>query len=352
MIEIISTRESLDAIKRDWEQLFEADSTATPFQRFEYIVASLNFNENWDNLHILIYRLHSKEVVAIFPFVLQKGRLEFINASHTDFCNALIDPAHNNYALYRSVAEYIKENKNIKAVRLENLLRDSSLIASFKADFPYCIIRDCNFYSTVEIIKNSEQEHFVDGITSLNSKKRINLKKKYKQFSADCEFRIVSITKKNSFPKEILSDLVNTMISQGSRSGSYFDRKMFKFWEEMFNGGLVEIGILFEKDVPKVCQFIFPDNKRMELIQWMLVFEKPIWNGRANIMECENAYNSGYSINFARGIYPYKMTNFHPSVYPLFRVDIAKTKWGHFKNLLSAAIYYAKPVVKQIIGRQ
>lgn len=351
MIEIITSRESLDSIKCDWEQLFEADSTATPFQRFEYIVASLNFNENWDNLHILIYRLDSKKVVAIFPFVLQKGRLEFINARHTDFCNALIDPAHNNYSLYRSVAEYIKENKKIKTVRLENLLRDSSLIASFKADFPYSIIRDCNFYSSVNIRKKVGDTYFTDGITTLNSNKRGKLKAQFKKFEKNTAFQLCNVSN-TPYPEDIINGIIDEMTSSGKRSRDCFDARFMQFCKDLYESGLLSIGILSENGEPKICEINFIDKKRREYITWIIVYVQSHWNSIANIRAFEWCYHNEMSINFARGIYPYKMTNFHPSVYPLFRVDIAKTKWGHFKNMLSAAIYYVKPVVKQIIGRQ
>lgn len=76
------------------------------------------------------------------------------------------------------------------------------------------------------------------------------------------------------------------------------------------------------------------------------------WNMKINLMIADYLYNNGgATINFARGIYDYKMVNFHPDVKPLFCLKVSKTKWGHLKNIINTAFHYFKPVIKSWLGR-
>lgn len=356
MIKVLHDRSELAEFKLIWNEIFEKDPNVTPFQKYEYIDAALVYmsHDNFNLYTILIKDDPTNKWIAIFPFVLDKNnKLRFINARHTDFCAPLIIPQHNNYNLYKEISDYILTNKEIEGIALENVAQTSPLLAVFKPYFRYMITHEMNYYSSIPIYASETDSDSIDAFRYVHSKQRKNLRKTKNRISTECEFRILSASQGDPYPENEISTLINTMLDNGIRAREYFSDKMLSFWRRLYSENVLSIAILTDKTQALSCNFMFYDKKHNEYIKWIMLYKESSWNMAINILIADHIYTdkSHGNINFARGIYDYKLTNFHPDVKPLFCVKIAKTRWGHFKNIVSTAIHYSKPIVKSFLGR-
>ena len=356
MIKIISDKDSLLTFESVWTQLYDEDSSATPFQRFGYILNSIDFSlSKNDKIYIVAIKdAQANKWVAIFPLFLDTHRhLRFINWRHTDFCRPLINPQSLNYNLFKEFSEYILNNKDIQGLVFDNVELTNPLISALKSSFKYVITTDINYYSTVSIASKPTDIDSIDAFRAVPSKRKGKLRKIKNDKNNNCYLRIYNKTDGQPYPQKAINTLVNNMISDGIRVKEYFSDEMLVFWEKLYESDIISIAILYQNDIEKACSFLLVDKKKSEYIEWIILYNEKSWNVATCLWIEDYIYQSGdHSIfNFARGIYDYKLTNFHPDVKPLFCVKIAKTRWGHFKNIVSTAIHYSKPIVKSFLGR-
>ena len=354
MIKVVTEQKVLLEFKDVWNSIFEKDNTATPFQQFEYTWLSLSLAlSSKNNLYIIFVKDDTSNTwIAIFPFLKSHaGKLQFINMKHTDFCSHIVLPEFNNYNLYETVAKYLISQKDIKAIKLDNITATNPLTAVFKSHFKYSICHDINYYSTIPIYTKVDDKDMIDSFRYVNAKQKRNLRKR-RESTINCKFEICSKYKGKAYPKEIIESLTEQMINKGIRIKDYFSDTMLKFWENLYENGILHIALIFNNDKLHACNFMFYNKRQNEYIKWIVLYTEGRWNLTTNIKIAEYLYNNGGGkINFARGIYDYKLVNFHPDVKPLFCVKIAKTKWGHFKNIISTALHFSKPIIKPFLHR-
>lgn len=355
MIKIIRDKDSLLDIKDIWDHIFEHDNEATPFQKFEYVLSSLFLNPSANkSLYIIMIKDDaSNQWIAIFPFVLdKKGVLQYINARHTDFCSPIINKEFNDFNLYKELSEYIIQEKDINKMVLENITPHSNLTGVLKPHFRYMITHDMNFYSSIPVYSLPDDKDSISAFRYVRAKQLKNLRKSKKQTSSNCTFEIRRIADGHAYPQKEIDTLVNQMLNKGIRVKSYFSDEMLSFWKELYDSGVLIAALLYENGEIKTCNFMYYDEKRNEYIKWLMLYMENSWNMKINIMIADHIYhNGGGIINFARGIYDYKLTNFHPDVKPLFCVRIAKSPWGHIRNMFAVAVHYSKPVMKTLLRR-
>jgi len=357
MIKVITDKDSLLAFKDEWDALYAIDPDATPFQKFEYIVAEVNCLvelKGHKNLNIICIKdSPANKWVAIFPFILTtEGNLEFINAIHSDFCLPLINPAFNNYNIYKELSDWLLLNKDINGLNLLNLKADSSLLSVLKPHFKFQITYDVNQYSSIPVYKKDSDRDVIDSIRYVQATKRKNLRKSLSKINPDTEFKIFSNRENKAYPKDLINELIACMVGNGIRTSKYFSEEMLLFWEELYENDVLILATISENKEPKSCHFMFYDEKKNEYIMWIILYSDPSWNLKINLLIAQHIYdNGGGTINFARGIYDYKLVNFHPDVKPLFCVRIAKTRRRHLRNLLAVGFHYLKPVIMSIIRR-
>lgn len=356
MIKLISDIPSLETFRPFWDEIFDSDYYATPFQHYDYINLSLKLHDNNTRLYIItVIDQPTNKYVAIFPFLLEKnGVLVFINSTHSDFCKPLISPNYNHFPLYQEVAGYINNDKNVKGLSLDNIVADSFLLSGFRPFFKNVICLDVNYYLTVDIVNDNTDKDSVYAIRNISSKKRGLLKKQKNQlFDNGFVFGLKNIRNNDVFPSEDVESLIDFMIAEGTRTKTYFSHKMRDFIYNLYCSGLLSIATLYKDNILMSCAFMFYDNKKTEYIEWVILQRNKSFNMATNLLLIDYLYNNhqNSTINFGRGIYDYKLTNFHPDVKPLFRVMISKNKWGHFKNIIRTAIHYSKPIIKSWLGR-
>lgn len=355
MIKVLSSQLELSSMGSIWEAIYNEDPLSTPFQKFSYITNSITFNlSEKDSLYIVMVKdAQAKQWVAIFPLYLDKsGCLRYINARHTDFCRPIILPRFNNFNLYKEVAEHLNNDTAVRRVILDNVQSNDPLLAAFKPTFRYFITHDLNYYSLVHVIPKDSDKTCIDAFRNVPSKRRGKLRKIHESVK-DCQFDIHSISQKQPYPKNQIESLVNKMLSDGIRVKEYFSDRMLAFWEDLYLTGVVDIAILSNDGKPAACSFLLINEKNTEYIEWLILYQDKSWN--VAICLCIEEYIYSHEphgiFNFARGIYDYKLTNFHPDVKPLFSVKIAKTRWGHIKNMAAVAFHYSKPIIKSFLGQ-
>lgn len=355
MIKIVSVIDNIKQFKAEWNVLFENDKYATPFQSFDYLSASLEFfEEKEEKLYFVFIKDGlAKLWVAVFPFIIDRnGVLRFINTLHTDFCGPLIMPGYDNYNLYKELADYIKKDSCVKGLELYNIKGSYNITDVLSPYFPYLIIYNCNHYSIISILKESNDKDCIDSIRTIPSKKKWNHRKILKELPENTSFRLLSQNSKDEFPSQAIHMLCNKMVNLGIRTNEYFSENMFSFWKALYESNVLTVALIYDSNNVKAANLMLYDSKRNEFISWITLYVGKSWNLAINIKIVEHIYNNGGGgINFARGIYDYKLTNFHPDVKPLFCVKIAKTRWGHFKNIVSIALHYSKPIIKSFLRR-
>lgn len=355
MIKLIKDLESLSNFKEEWTALYQVVDSVTPFQKLEYITASFkNITLNSDKLNIVCIKDDpTNKWIGIFPLILnQYGILEYINARHTDFCVPLIHPDYCHYSIFKEFSEYIYSDTTIRGINWINIPSQSSILSALKPHLKYLIVHDFNYYSSIPIFSLKSDKDYIDSFRFIQAKQRRNLRKIVSKIGENCEFGVFSKNKGDDYPVSCVNQLVDRMIADGIRAREYFSPKMLNFWKCLYENNILTMAIIKENGEPRSCNFMFYDEKHNEYIKWIMLYTENSWNMKINLLIAKYIYDKGDgTINFARGIYDYKLVNFHPDVKPLFRVMIAKTKWGHFKNIVATAFHYSKPIIKSWLGR-
>lgn len=352
MIEIIDSELKLSILSQEWNNLFVLADKVTPFQQFDYVeLAWKAFAEPDDSLYIMVVR--EEEIVsAIFPCYLDKYKiLRFINWKHTDFCDALILPAKDNYELYQEVSSFIKKDKNIRKVVFDNLLPSSPLLANLHPVLRLSLLTEENFFSVLPICKKEGDKDYFDTFRHLKSKKKSKLKDSVKKISQNTEFYLHHISMRASYPKQDIEALSDFMVNSGKRSKDYMDA-INSFAESLYNCGILHIGLLYIDGRLNAYSYMYRDDVRKEYIGWFICYVESKYNSILNLKTIEYLFNAdNYSLNFARGIYDFKIMNYHPNVYPLFRLIIPKNIWDSFKSLFSVNVYYLKVIYRYLYNK-
>lgn len=355
MIKVIREISELNNLKDEWNRLWKISTEATPFQKFEYVRLSLEYFESeGSSLYIMTITDNNKgNVIAIFPTVLEKsGKLRFVNYAHSDFCSAIIDPEYCNYNLFEEISSYIKSDKEIKVVEFTNLKSDNSLIAVFKPFIRTCFVHDICYYSEIPIQLSEKDTSFLDGFRYINGKRKKKLKKLHASMENDCDFHIYNKINNDIYPEQAIQYLTELMVKNGIREKSYFSESMLNFWRELYEKNILIVALLSKNGVAMSCNFMYFDEKCNEYIKWIMLYSMNDYNLSVNVEIANHIYTHGGGvINFARGIYGYKMENFHPDVKVLYRVVITKSLWSDLKALLCVQYYYIKEIAKKYIRK-
>lgn len=328
MIKVITSFDKDDILENEWNRLFQVCPYVTPFQTFDFVsTASKYISSEKETLYIIVVvDDRTKEYKAILPTSIdRRGIVRFLCQDYMDFCSALVNPIYDNYSLYEEIVEYLKQTKGIRGVEFTNLKHDNPLLSTLKPFAPNFHVKECAFYSMLPLSQENEDKDFVDGLRSLNAKKKKNLRRYYDSFKENYVLKLLCKERGNLYPSDAIREMTLLMINKGIRSKEYFSSNMLRLWEELYEKCVLDIAVLIkDKDVVSI-NFIYNDKKHSEIIKWIMLYEDNSFNKAINLMIAEELYRQGgYTINFARGIYDYKLVNFHPDVKTLFKVTINK----------------------------
>lgn len=353
MIQVITKKDDLLLFKDSWDALYNEIDYATPFQSYSFNYYSWKILERDKRLHIiLIYCQKDKKLQAIFPCVIHKnGILHFINGIHSDFCGALI---HNDfvkdYHLYKEFSEYIRNNQEIQGFVFDNLKEDNYLTGILGYLFKGAQTRITNRWSYLTFYKDkNDKEMFLSSMQQLSSKDRYRLKNIQKK-SQNLKFQLFRVHE-SPYPKRIVEDIIDTMITSKIRTEAYFSEKFKALLENVYEEGLLTIGCSFEGENPIAANLYLINGK--EYIDWLAIYKDGKYNISNLLQMMERIYiNGGGTFNFARGLYDYKISNFRPEIHNLYRIEYSKSNKGQMMILKSFYWYYLKVFLKVILKRR
>lgn len=353
MFDIIKEEKTFLNLREDWCSLFSQCHGTTPFQSFDYVYS---FWKLMSSSHYSLYILvlshdNTRTVEAIFPTALSdKGVLSFIGQDYSDFCSAIVHPDFDNYTTYELLSHQIKKDAQIKSAVLGNLQGTNPLLSVLKPFFSYHIVSICSFYSIINICPKEKDSDFVDAFKSLNAKGRKNLRTINKKNNTNLVFSILRKSENHIYPQTEIESLVSLMINDGIRTREYFSEKMLSFWKELYEKKLLIISVLSTEGITQSVNFMYYNESRNEYIKWIMLYRDSKWNMVMNLRIAESLYQrGGATINFARGIYDYKLVNYHPDVCPLFQLTIIKEKKEMLVFEVHNAIEHIKNVIKILI---
>lgn len=323
MIQVIRSFRELDGVRTYWDELYEQDANCTPFQSFDYnYISWKRFSQtDYSIFVILYYQNQEKAPSAIFPFCIDsKNCLRFINEDHSDFQTAIVkELVKADLKMYEEVYEYIKQQPNIQRVCLNHLRHDDLLLHYFGHVSSYARLYGTESYSYLPI-SNQGGGSFIDSLRHLTAKERNRLKNIEKK-ATDLSFRILSVAN-DAYPEKEVNELVRVMINNGIRSTAYFSDNLLGFIKDLYQAGVLTIGMIYRGEELGSISFYYQCNNGM-CIQWIIVYSDKTYNLQAKLKIINSVYESGGGIfNFGRGTYAYKIQHFRPIIQNLFCVDI------------------------------
>lgn len=346
MIEVITTKEGFKSLEEEWMFLYSHAADVTFFQTFSYNWIAWNtFSDTSDQLYIIVYRTGKNELQAIFPFYIDKrGFLRFINDVHTDFCNIIVQ--RNLYTIYNlmnDVWKHVEGENSIKFLMLDNVVQTSPLLTFWKVFFGNAFVFSQTEHSWLECFKSENIFEEFKHLTAKERKRLITLEKK----SSHCKLEIFH-KKDNEYPEKQVNSLIQSMEQSGIRSSNYLNERMKSFMRALYDNGLVEIPILTENEIPVSLGFRFVNESRDFVMTWVILYKDKqynLWNNSTYIVK--KAKQGDITIDFGRGGYDYKMSNFRPKVENLYRMMVSKTVYGNWYVLFKLMASHLRKTIKK-----
>lgn len=353
MIVVIEDMEGFKSLETEWNDLY-SDNDFLPFQSYEYNFISWNdmLNNQQNSLFIICYyEENAKQIGAIFPLYVDIRKcLRFINDSHTDFQTALIrKKLRSSYSMFEEIFMYLYYKPKFNRFFLDNMMNDDPLLPYFGHFNRNVKIYRTKDYSIFEVKQHPEDKSYIDSLRHLTAKERNRLKNISKKM-INVEFRILNITRGNEYPEDVINAISQAMIKNGIRSKSYFTCSMYNFIRDLYNKGLLNVALIYDKG--EVCSaslfYICHENKY--LIQWIILYTDKKYNlwSKLKILEC--FYNQGGGIfNFGRGAYPYKIQHFKPQISNLLCLDLSKSDSLRYRIQVKDNFELLSSIVKRFI---
>lgn len=336
---IVKNIEEFKSLKKDWNRLYIENQKYSVFQSFDFNFYSWKyFLENIDIKLTIVLILKDDEITSILPFYIDKyKRLRFINDIHSDFCDILskLDIDFNR------VNQFIQSEFRIKSVHLINLRKDSNLINDFLSDN----LVESEKYSVITLEKGS----FPDNFARYRSKQKTEFK------------RIVKINKgkthqilnfpEDAFPERNIDELRKKMIGFGIRNESFLPTSQVKLIKQLYHEKLLSISVVKSNTSFNAISFIL--NDQCQRIIWIDMFDESKMVNLFNYISLVSSFSEkdSININFGRGTYGYKISNFLPEIKSLYSVFLFSSNWQEFKfrfnnNVFSILRYLYKKIKK------
>ncbi len=350
MIKIIKNTKDFEGLEFYWNYLYEENNTYTSFQSFSYnYISWLRLLKNEYLLFIIVYSLKQEEYpCAIFPFCIDKTKcLRFLNEEHSDYQTALIKESdRTNLNMYKEIFEIIKNQPNINRVFLNHIRHDDLLLPYLNYINNYAHVYSTESYSYLQIKPSKDKTNFIDSFLHLSAKERNRLKNIAKK-AESLSFKNISIAD-TEYPEEEILHLVKKMIDMNIRSSSYFTPNLLLFIKDLYNKGILEIGIGYHKNTVVSASFFYKCKNRTS-IQWIIIYSDKTYNLQAKIKILDLFYkNGGGCFNFGRGTYNYKIQHFRPIIQNLYCVDIPFTRKARLMLSFKAVIVFFNKILYNI----
>ena len=189
-------------------------------------------------------------------------------------------------------------------------------------DFKNKVILSISEYSTLNLDKGT----FPYNVSHYRSrhKNRINKALK-KNKEKQC---VILSHEKHDFPKKEILLLKETMICLGIRKDNFLTNARLSLIESLYNSGVIILNIMKSKDGISSINILLKKSSN-EFMFWIDLFDD---SKMINICSYINflkviSLEQSVSINFGRGRYPFKESNFSPEFHELHQALIFSSKW-------------------------
>tara|TARA_B100001758_G_C18416572_1_gene620397 strand:+ start:2368 stop:3411 length:1044 start_codon:yes stop_codon:yes gene_type:complete len=314
-IKIFSKIEDFLLIKDDWDRLF-AIGNYSVFQEFSFNYLSWKhelINDKRNQLAITAI-IVDNDISSIFPFYLDsKKNLRFINDRHFDFCDCISKDSFNFLEVYN----YLRNEISFKSMRLINIKKEAFIYKVVdEASVKNKVFLPISEYSELDVDKGD----FPYNVPHYRShqKHRIN-KAIRKNLLKDS----MILTKKNNhhFPMQDILMLKNKMIHSGIRKKNFLNNNRLLLIEGLYNEGIVCLHVMKGDEGFNSVNVLLKGTSNGFMF-WIDIFdEKQMINlsSYCNVIKYFSSLES-INVNFGRGRYFYKESNFAPEFYTLYQV--------------------------------
>ena len=330
-ISIINKIEDLPLIKEDWNELFLKGDYSI-FQSFDFNYYSWKhefISEKKNQLAITLVTIN-ESVVAIFPFYIDSNQqLRFINDMHFDFCDFITQESINFSAVYL----YLKQEINFKSIRLINVKQEANiykLISELRTKNK--VILSISEYSSLNI----DAGDFPYNVSHYRSHQKHRINKALRKHK-DKECQILDC-EHHTFPKKDILILKERMISLGMRKDNFIPNKRLLLIESLYNAGIIIINIIKKEDQVYSMNLLLK-NSSTEFIFWIDLFDETQMINIASYINFIRVMSLQQSlgINFGRGRYFYKTSNFAPEFRALYGVYVFSNIWCKLRFIIFEA---------------
>lgn len=319
-IKIINKIEDFLLIKDAWNELYSQGNYST-FQQFEinYFSWMHEFITNEKNQLAITIVKKDTGILAIFPFYIDPNKqLRFINDQHFDFCDFISQESIN----FSEVYNHLKQEIDFKSMRLINVREEADIYSAVKGiDIKHKV---CLFLSEYSIL-NLDLGTFPYNASHYLSKHKNRINKIFKKY-ADKEC-VIKSKEHHSFPKKEIVLLSQKMIRLGIRKDNFLTNERLSLIESLYNSGTIILNIMKSKNEINCINILFKKSSN-EFVFWIDLFDdlKMInISSYINFLK-EISLEQSVSINFGRGRYAFKESNFAPEFYKLYQILIFSSK--------------------------
>lgn len=334
-IEIIQDEETFLNFQTLWNEL-NNEISGYVFQSFEWNYFWWKSVQDTVSLYIImVYENNTTKLEALFPFVVDKKKvLRFMADIHSDYSNFLIKNEDTVWltTLFKKIASLIQEDEIINSVELKNIRQDNVYISYLVNIFDFKqLMHQTNAYSQMEI--NTSQP-FLQSIPYIKSKHRSELKRIYKRYDNLFGYFYGN---EQSFPEKTIRAIVTSMIESGIRDPQFMNDTMINVVRELFLSGQLLINET-SNDKKEVVAMNFILHRQGEYLFWIDIYKNfqmiNIYS-YVSFLEilCSKYENSSLIVDFGRGLYAYKVSNFFPKLYMQYTFFYAKKNSLYTKYL-------------------
>ena len=354
MIRIIDNIDALRNFQDDWNEIYSNSINPTPFQAYDYVYNAWDYVSNHaKQLHIIVYiRQKDKAVLGVAPcYVDNKNALRFINDIHTDFCDIIVrSDAIADYHMWSEISDSILSCNSIKRVNLINLRPKSYLTSNLRYFLSPSFVYSNNAYTCCTLSHIDASQPVTDALMFLRSKERARLKNVYTKINAD-QLCVYDVHKGESFPSQLVTDVIKQMVDSGWRTYQYFNESMIMLFRSLYDAGLLQIHLTKKDNSILAANFWLYDKGNTEYIDWIAIYTDKERNLDNLLQSIHYIAQQGGMVNFGRGTYKYKMHNFRPQIYNLYTLRWSKSLWGQIGDLFAMNLYHIKQIIKKIIRK-
>ena len=303
-IDIIENIHDFKRIKDVWNTLFNQIDEITIFQSFEYNYYSWLYLLDKNKNHLALCLMYQEEkLIAICPFYIDnRRRLRFINDKHSDNCDIISYSRIDIDSLLKEISSKFK----INSFHFINLNCNSKIFRYKTKKYAYFIDKCSAVYSVLDLNKGV----FPDNFSDYKSKHKTEFRRILKKHMS--KTHIILNSKNDTFPLQDIYSLRKKMIDNRVRSDNFLLSDQIRLIEKLYIEGRLKISIVKNDHTINAISFVLCE--KTNYLIWIDLYDSSKMINLFNYVSLISSFSrtNEININFGRGDYNYKISNFLP----------------------------------------